>query len=380
MKEQISLMPKDDKILWAVFAFALFVVASEYLIARRKGKKIFRFENTIANFSMGMFDRIAGIFMVPLIYFYYYVLYTYVGLFEIPETTAWFFVALLCTDFIWYFYHRAGHRVNLFWGAHIIHHQSEDYNYTVAFNLTPFQVVIRVLFWSAMPILGFTPEVVLGTHLVIGIYQFLLHTPLIPKLGILEKFMVTPSAHRVHHGSNELYLDKNFGGVLIIWDRMFGTYQEEIEEVSYGITKDINSRDFITGVFHYYQNLAYLMKQMPTLKGKLQILYKGPDWAPLLNDLEHMPLYVNKGDYEYKKYTVAQKSYIIGNIVLVILLIPAMSYYITSIPVLGIEVIVAFMMISLVTVGRMMEKNQVLYMEVFKYTIVVLYLTYYLLN
>ena len=372
-------MPKDDKILWAVFAFALFVVASEYLIARRKGKQIFRFENTIANFSMGMFDRIAGVFMVPLIYFYYYFLHTYLSVFKIPETTGWFLVALLCTDFIWYFYHRSGHRINLFWGAHIIHHQSEDYNYTVAFNLTPFQVIIRVLFWSAMPVLGFTPEVVLGTHLFIGIYQFLLHTPLIPKLGVIEKVMVTPSAHRVHHGSNELYLDKNFGGVLIIWDRIFGTYQEEIEEVSYGITKDINSRDFLTGVFHYYQNLSYLMSQMPTLKGKLQVLFKGPDWEPLLNDLEHIPLYVEKGDYEYKQYSFGEKFYIIGNIVLVTLLIPLMSYYITAIPVLGIEVIVAFMMISLVTVGRMMEKNKVLYMELFKYSIALAYTFYHFL-
>ena len=131
-----------------------------------------------------------------------------------------------------------------------------------------------------MPILGFTPLVVLKTHIVIGLYQFLLHTTLIPKLGIIEKIFVTPSHHRVHHGSNEEYLDKNYGGVLIIWDRLFGTFQEEHAEVKYGITKDINSRDFIVSVFHYYQNLWYMMKQIPSLKEKLLLLIKGPEWQP----------------------------------------------------------------------------------------------------
>lgn len=377
MKEEISLMPKNDNAgLFIAIAVVMFVLGTEYLVARRKGKKIFRFENTIANISMGIFDRVAGIFMVPIIFFYYHYLHEYFAVFNIPETTSWFLFAVLISDFTWYFYHKSGHKINLFWGAHIIHHQSEDYNYSVAFNLTPFQVFVRVLFWSLMPIIGFSAKMVLGTHLVIGLYQFLLHSPLIPKLGILEEFMVTPSHHRVHHGSNEKYLDKNFGGVLIIWDRIFGTFQREEEEVSFGITKDINSRDFLTSVFHYYSNLIFMMKQMPTFSGKMMVLYKGPDWNPESGALEHLPLYIDKGTYEYKEYSTLEKNYIIANLVLMILVLGTMSLKIANISILGLEVITMFIMITLVSIGRMMEKQSVLYLEIFKYGIVAAYILY----
>ncbi|GGF77946.1 sterol desaturase family protein [Wenyingzhuangia marina] len=377
MKEEISLMPKNDNAgLFIVISIVMFVLATEYIVARRKGKKIFRFENTIANISMGIFDRIAGVFMVPVIFFFYHYLHEYFAIFTIPQTTTWFLVAVLVSDIVWYFYHLSGHRINLFWGSHIIHHQSEDYNYSVAFNLTPFQVFIRIMFWSIMPIIGFSAEVVLGTHAVLGLYQFLLHTPLIPKLGIIEEFMVTPSHHRVHHGSNPEYLDKNYGGIFIIWDRLFGTFQREEKEVKYGITMDINSRDFVTGVFHYYANLLYMMKQMPTIGGKLNVLFKGPDWVPTTGALEHLPLYVEKGSYQYKTYSLAEKVYIIGNIVLVALVLCTMSYKITEIPSFGLEVMTFYMLVTLVSIGRLIEKQSVKYIEIFKYLVVLAYVLY----
>lgn len=378
MDTEVSLMPKNDNAgLFVAIAIVMFVLGTEYLVARRKGKKIFRFENTIANISMGIFDRIAGVFMVPIIYFYFDFLYQNFSIFNIPETVSWFIVAVLCSDFTWYFYHRSGHRVNLFWGAHIIHHQSEDYNYSVAFNLTPFQVFVRVMFWSVMPVIGFSAKMVLGTHLVIGLYQFLLHSPLIPKLGIIEEFMVTPSHHRVHHGSNEKYLDKNFGGVFIVWDRLFGTFEREDEEVSYGITKDINSRGFLTNVFHYYGNLIYLMKQMPTFLGKMNVLFKGPDWVPATGELEHLTLYVDKGTYEYKEYTAFEKTYIIGSLILTILVLGFMSAYITYFPSFGIEITTMFILTTLVTLGRMMEKQPVFTLELVKYGVTLAYVASY---
>ena len=164
---------EENKYLWLVAALVFFVIGMEYLFSRSRRKNIFRFENTISNLLMGVFDRIASLFMLPLIYFYYDFLHLHFSFVEVPNTWGWFVVAVLLSDFIWYFYHRSGHRINLFWGAHIIHHQSEDYNYSVALNLTPFQVVIRVLFWSLMPVLGFLPEIVLATHLFIGLYQLI---------------------------------------------------------------------------------------------------------------------------------------------------------------------------------------------------------------
>jgi len=349
---------KEDKYLWLAVSIVFFVIGIEYLFSRSKGKRIFRFENTISNLLMGVFDRAAGFFLVPLIYFYYNFLYTNYSLIEIPEGIVWFLFAVFISDFIWYFYHKSGHRINLFWGAHIIHHQSEDYNYSVALNLTPFQVVVRILFWSIMPLLGFSPEVVLGTHLVIGLYQFLLHTTLIPKLGIVEYLFVTPSHHRVHHGSNPEYIDKNYGGILIIWDRMFGTFEEERNEVIYGITKDINSRDFLTTVFHYYQNLIFQMRQLSSVKDKLLLLVKGPDWVPESGPLDILPLYVDKGSYNYQNYTRLKKLYILSNTIGIFFVIIAFAYFMSLFSIIDMFAISVFILLTLVTIGRMLGNNR----------------------
>ena len=365
---------KEDKYLWLAASIVFFVIGAEYLLARRNGKKVFRFENTISNLLMGVFDRIAGLFMLPLIYFYYQFLYTQVSLFSIPTTIAWFATAVFISDFIWYFYHKSGHRINLFWGAHIIHHQSEDYNYSVALNLTPFQVFVRVLFWSLMPMLGFTPEVVLGTHLVIGVYQFLLHTTLIPKLGIVEYLFVTPSHHRVHHGSNEEYLDKNYGGILIIWDRMFGTFAEEKADVVYGITMDINSRDFLTSVFHYYKNLGFQMKQLPTLKDKLLLLVSGPDWVPSTGQLKLMPLYIDKGTYEYGKFSFLTKVYILFNTIGVFTVIIAFSYFMSQLTALDMAGTGGFVLLTLVITGRLLENTKTTLLELIRLALIIFWL------
>ena len=354
---------KEDKYLWIAAAIVFFVIAIEYLFARSKGKKIFRFENTISNLLMGVFDRIAGLFMLPLIFLYYQFLYDNLSIFTIPQTIGWFVFAVLLSDFIWYFYHKSGHRINLFWGAHIIHHQSEDYNYSVALNLTPFQVIVRVLFWSLMPLLGFTPEVVLGTHLVIGIYQFLLHTTLIPKLGIIEYIFVTPSHHRVHHGSNQEYLDKNYGGVLIIWDRIFDTFEEEKSDVVYGITMDINSRDFLTSVFHYYKNLIFQMKQLPKLKDKMLLLVSGPDWIPSSGELELIPLYIDKGSYQYGGLSMLTKTYILLNTIGVFGLILTFSYFMSHFTALDMVGIGLLVMLTLVITGRLLEHKRIVILE-----------------
>jgi len=367
-------MDDNNKILWIVIAGVLTVVGIEYLVAKAMGKKVFRFQNTISNLTMGAFDRAAGLLMIPFIYFWYDFLHQHVALFTIPENAYYFALAVLVSDFLWYFYHLAGHKVNLFWGAHIIHHHSEDYNYTVALNLTPFQVVVRILVWSIMPILGFSAKIVLGTHLVIGLYQFLLHTTLIPKLGIIEKFMVTPSHHRVHHGSNEQYLDKNFGGILIIWDRMFGSFEEENETVSYGITKDINTRNFIPSVFHYYDNLIYQAKKLPTLKEKIWVFFKGPDWVPASGPMELSDIYITKGTYKYKNYSSSKRFYIVFSMVLTFVLLAVTAYIMADVPRNYVYVLCGILLLFFISIGRMMENKKVIIIEIIKYvSLVVLF-------
>ncbi|MEE9350474.1 MAG: sterol desaturase family protein [Flavobacteriaceae bacterium] len=360
-------MEDNNKILWIVMAVVLAVVGIEYLIAKKMGKNVYRFQNTISNLTMGAFDRAAGLLMVPFIYFWFDFLYKNLAIFTIPETKYYFIGAVIISDFLWYIYHTAGHKINLFWGAHIIHHQSEDYNYTVALNLTPFQVVVRIMVWSAMPILGFSASVVLGTHLVIGLYQFLLHTTLIPKLGIIEKFMVTPSHHRVHHGSNEEYLDKNFGGIFIIWDRFFGTFQEEIAPVAFGITKDINTRDFTPSVFHYYQTLMLQTKQLPNVKEKFLLWFKGPDWVPNSGALKIPKRYIEKDTYNYNKLSKPNRLIIGFSVVFLFLLLAETAYIMSDISVNYVYGLIGFLILTMVIIGRRLENKNVLILESIKY-------------
>ncbi len=133
----------------------------------------------------------------------------------------------------------------------MVHHQSDDFNYTVSTRITIFQAVARGLFWSVLPLLGFPPDMIAVFLIIHGVYPFFTHTQLVGKLGWLEYVFVTPSHHRVHHSSNPEYLDKNYGDILIIWDKLLGTFAEEKEEPKYGLTKPLNSYSFLWQHFHF---------------------------------------------------------------------------------------------------------------------------------
>jgi sterol desaturase/sphingolipid hydroxylase (fatty acid hydroxylase superfamily) len=173
--------------------------------------------------------------MVPFFYFFDYI-HRHFAIFDL-NPGAWTWVILfLATDLVWYWYHRLAHEINIFWAAHIVHHQSEDYNYTVSARITVFQASLRCLFWAVLPLLGFSATMIAVLLLVHGCYPFFIHTQTIGKLGWFEYLFVTPSHHRVHHASNPQYLDKNYGDVLIIWDKLFGTFAVEQEKPVYGLT------------------------------------------------------------------------------------------------------------------------------------------------
>ena len=213
--------------------------------------------------------------------FFYYgafeFVYTHFHLFEIPNNWATKIILFVLVDLLWYVYHRSGHVINLFWAAHITHHQSEQYNLTLSFRVSSLQLFIRMFFWMALPLLGFDPVL---TTVIIGInaaYQFFIHTRLVNRLGILEEIFVTPSHHRVHHGKNPEYIDKNYGGILIIWDKLFGTFQREQAEVQYGITKPLDSHNPFMAWFHYYIDLYHATKLEEGWRNKLRLLWAGPE-------------------------------------------------------------------------------------------------------
>jgi len=263
------------------FAVPLFVglMLLEYFIAQRKKLPYFNLHNSIANISIGIGERLCDVLVTGMFYFVYDWLQKKFGIFHIQPGILLWVALLLCTDFLWYWYHRLGHEVNLLWAAHVVHHQSEDYNYTVSARITVFQALARTCFWAVLPIIGFPAQMITVMLFVHGIYPFFIHTRLIGKLGVLEYIFVTPSHHRVHHAANEQYLDKNYGDVFIIWDKLFGTFQKEEDSIEtvYGLTKPLNTYNFLWQHFHFFIELAMAAKAQKSFLGKLKIIFGRPE-------------------------------------------------------------------------------------------------------
>jgi hypothetical protein len=186
----------------------------------------------------------------------------------------------LLADLAYYWAHRKSHEINLFWGGHVVHHQSEDYNLSVALRQSSFQVIWTFAFSLPLAFLGFkTWDYALMASLI-TLYQFWIHTETINKMGWFEYVFNTPSHHRVHHGRDPKYIDKNHAGTLIIWDKMFGTFQEEEERPTYGITKPINSWNAVWANFSHYADMGNDLKRISKWSDKIKYLFKKPGWLP----------------------------------------------------------------------------------------------------
>ena len=202
------------------------------------------------------------------------------ALFEIPIDAWSWAAAILFADLMYYWTHRIEHRVRLFWSYHSVHHSSPDYDLTTAFRLAWFEGAVEWLFFVPMVLAGFDAVQVVIALLVVLYYQNWIHTQKIGRLGWLDGILNTPSAHRVHHGRNALYLDRNFGGILIIWDRLFGTYQREAEEVDFGITEPVRSSNPVIVNFHEIGMILRDCWRARSLSDILGYLFRPPGWKP----------------------------------------------------------------------------------------------------
>src|SRR6185295_12959081 len=183
----------------AIPAFFLFL-GLEYVAAIRQRKtQVFNFDSSVANISIGIAERLLNLFLTASFYGVFTYIYEHFALWSIPNTWIVWVVLILATDLVWYWYHRLGHEINLFWAAHIVHHHSEEFNYTVSARITILQAIVRNLFWIVLPLAGFHPTMVMSILIIHGTYSFFTHTQVIGKLGWLEYILITPSHHGVHH-------------------------------------------------------------------------------------------------------------------------------------------------------------------------------------
>lgn len=252
----------------------LLAVLLEVLHARHTRRRRYQLRDTLANFALGVFAFLFGTGMKGIAFLTYTFVHQF-ALFDIGWSIGAWLLCLLFSDMVFYIFHRLGHESRIFWAAHITHHSSRFYNFSTAFR-TPFHQTHRFLFWSPLALIGFHPLMILTVEALTMIYQFFLHTQAVDKLGPLEWVLNTPSHHRVHHAMNERYLDKNMGGVLIIWDRLLGTFQAEDEAPRFGVTKPVTTSNPLRLAFDEYAATFRAASRQKGLRAKIRFLLEAP--------------------------------------------------------------------------------------------------------
>jgi sterol desaturase/sphingolipid hydroxylase (fatty acid hydroxylase superfamily) len=268
-----------DLILYAIpFFFLLIFVELAYGVLR--GNNTYRINDSINSLSLGSLSRLQALVILGFSGSIYEIIVSRYQLAQLPDNNLWVWIScFLLYDFAYYWKHRWGHEVALFWGSHVAHHQSEDYNLTTALRQTSIDFY-GFLFYLPFFFLGFPAEILFTVVSLNLIYQFWVHTKHVPKLGPIEWLFVTPSNHRVHHARNKIYVDRNYGGVFIIWDRLFGSFQEELAEepVVFGLRKPLNSWNPIWANVHVYWRLGLDFFAIPGVVNKFKLLFKPPGW------------------------------------------------------------------------------------------------------
>lgn len=244
------------------------------------GRTVYRFKDFVTNISCGIGSQVVGAFSKTVIFAIYVWAYEHLRVFTLPPSALTVVVTFLLVDLLYYWFHRLSHQVNFLWAAHIVHHQSEDYNLSVALRQSWWQGLFSFWFYIPIAILGVDPITIVTVAAFVTLYQFWIHTEALGRLGPLEWILNTPSHHRVHHGSDPKYIDRNHAGTLIIWDKLFGTYQREEEAPVYGITTPLASWDPVHANFHYWSDLFRWAARTQRWSDRIRLFLKPPGWLP----------------------------------------------------------------------------------------------------
>jgi len=261
----------------------LVLIALEFAWGYVKGRNTYRLGDAVSSMGLGMLSQVSAVFTRLFRIGIYTAIYSSVALYPNPEFwNTWYgwLIALLFYDFCYYWLHRAGHESAVFWAAHVVHHQSQDYNLSTALRQTSSGVFLGWIFYVPMALAGVPPLIFGIVALIDLLYQFWVHTEHVPRLGWFDRWFCSPSNHRVHHAVNERYLDKNYGGILIVWDRIFGSFREEDEKCVYGTRAPLNSWDPLWANAEVYWALLKASWHARSWGDKLRVWFKPPGWQP----------------------------------------------------------------------------------------------------
>ncbi len=266
----------------------LLLIAIEFAVGRVRarrgiGEDTYRLADTVNSIGLGMLSQISAVLTGLLRIGIYGAVYSAVALF--PDTDFWtqwygWLLALVFYDLCYYWLHRLGHESAVLWAAHVVHHQSQDYNLSTALRQTSSGALLGWIFYLPMALAGVPPLVFGVVALVDLLYQFWVHTEQVGKLGWFDRWFCSPSNHRVHHAVNDEYVDRNYGGVLIVWDRLFGSFQEEDERCVYGTRSPLQSWDPLWANAEVYWGLARNSWHARNWADKLRVWLKPPGWQP----------------------------------------------------------------------------------------------------
>ncbi|ASQ46580.1 sterol desaturase family protein [Legionella clemsonensis] len=352
-----------DLIALAIPVFLL-SMAIEYVLSIVKKKPLYRLNDFTNNLSCGILEQVAMLPLRGLLIFSYHYFYQHYGFFKIDPNSVMAWILLwLGVDFCYYWFHRASHRCNFLWTGHSVHHQSEYYNLSVALRQGIVQTLCSWVVYLPLALLGFPTWMFLIVVSANTLYQFWIHTQLIQRMGWFEFIFNTPSHHRVHHGRNPEYIDKNYAGSLIIWDKLFGTFVKETIPADYGTTEPLASwNPFFANIKVLYDTYLY-GKNLPSLSKRILAFFMPPEWIiEQLNKSIAAKQNNNSNDIQYPGM------YVLLNLTLIILM---SAYYLfffhlnlTLSGVLGF-----FILITLYLVGIVLNRGVIInikYTELFR--------------
>ena len=269
-----------NPIIYAIPVF-LALIAIEAAVARRRGGIGLRLNDGITSLSLGALSQVTGVFSKLAMIGVYVFAYEHFRATTLPTNSYWVWpVALVLYDLLYYFHHRYAHEIGVLWAAHVVHHQTEEYNLSTALRQTSTDFMFGWIFFLPMAVLGFSPTVYVVVGLIDLLYQFWIHTEQVGKLGWFDRWFASPSNHRVHHAVNDKYLDKNYGGIFMLWDRLFGTFIEEDEPVTYGTRSPVRSFNPLWANFDTYTALWRDSWHASRWSDKIKVWIKHPGWRP----------------------------------------------------------------------------------------------------
>ena len=342
-------------------AIPLFFIAIgvELVVARRRRRPVYRLGSAMADMGCGVAQQLVGVLVGAFSLGIYAWVYSHRVL-TLPDKSLWsWLAAIIGVEFFYYWWHRGSHEVNLLWAAHVVHHHSEDYNLAVALRQSVTTWATMLPFYLPLAILGvptFEYAVVLSPS---TLYQFWIHTELVPPLGFLERWLNTPSLHRVHHAINPRYLDKNHSATFIVFDRLFGTYQrEEHEEAcTYGITRPLGSYNILWAQVAGYVDLVRMARRAPNWRQALKVFVASPAWHPEWLERQPPGPPPSIGKYEPSP-TARAKWHALGQFALLIIGVFSFLMWGGQLSGLATAVCFALFTMTLITVPALIESKQ----------------------